>query len=558
MKIERKKGEVFNDAIYLSFRYSPEMVEKVKNFKRYHYHPDTKEWELPAEYETKIREVFEKELSIYDINEPIVLEPVKINQELGVIPDTYKFKVEPFEHQKIAIQYALTHNKFLLGDEMGTGKTKMSIDISSNKNIKHCLIVCGINGIKWNWKNEIEKFSDMKCRFLGQKIGKKTGKISIGTAKDKLKDVLSIPGAEEFYFVTNIETLRDEKISDELAKMCKLGQIGMVIVDEMHKCTNPESKQTQGLLKLNPKYKLAMTGTPLMNNPLDLYTILYWLDVERGNYWQFKSKYCVMEERTTSSGRRYKEIVGYKNLKELQLRLANLMLRRTKEEVLDLPEKIVVDEYVEMEKKQQNLYDDVLTEIVPQIKECKDLNNALKKMMQLRRVTSCPSSIVPDVECAKLDRMEQLVEECVLNKKSVIIFSNWTTVTDEIVRRLKKYRPALVTGKVAETERAEAIERFQKGDTKIIIGTVGAMGTGLNLTKATVEIFVDEPWTEAVKSQCEDRAHRIGQKNNITIYNLITKDTLDEQVHSLLKSKKDLSLALVNNSSIERFVLGQL
>ena len=134
MKIERKKGEVFNDAIYLSFRYSPEMVEKVKNFKRYHYHPDTKEWELPAEYETKIREVFEKELSIYDINEPIVLEPVKINQELGVIPDTYKFKVEPFEHQKIAIQYALTHNKFLLGDEMGTGKTKMSIDISSNKN----------------------------------------------------------------------------------------------------------------------------------------------------------------------------------------------------------------------------------------------------------------------------------------------------------------------------------------------------------------------------------------------------------------------------------------
>lgn len=80
----------------------------------------------------------------------------------------------------------------------------------------------------------------------------------------------------------------------------------------------------------------------------------------------------------------------------------------------------------------------------------------------------------------------------------------------------------------------------------------------LNLTKATVEIFVDEPWTEAVKSQCEDRAHRIGQKNNITIYNLITKDTLDEQVHSLLKSKKDLSLALVDNSSIERFVLGQL
>lgn len=558
MKIERKKGEVFKDAIYLSFRYSPEMVEKVKNFKRYHYHADTKEWELPAEYEMKIREVFEKELSIYDVNEPIVLDPVKVNQELGVIPANYKFKVEPFEHQKIAIQYALTHDKFLLGDEMGTGKTKMSIDISSNKNIKHCLIVCGINGIKWNWKNEIEKFSDKKCRFLGQKVSKKTGKITIGTAKDKLNDVLSIPGAEEFYFITNIESLRDEKISDELAKMCRLNQIGMVIVDEMHKCTNPESKQTQGLMKLNPSYKLAMTGTPLMNNPLDLYTILFWLGVEKGNYWQFKSKYCVMEDRKTSSGHRFKEIVGYKNLKELQIRLANLMLRRTKEEVLDLPEKIIVDEYVEMEKKQQALYDDTLTEIVPQIKECKDLNNALKRMMQLRRVTSCPSSIDPDVECAKLDRMEQLVEECVLNNKSVIIFSNWTTVTDEIVKRLKKYKPSLVTGKVAEADRAEAIERFQKGETKIIIGTMGAMGTGLNLTKASVEIFVDEPWTEAVKSQCEDRAHRIGQKNNITIYNLITKDTLDEQVHSLLKSKKDLSLALVDNSSIERFVLGQL
>lgn len=553
MKIVKKPGINYDNSIFVSFKYDASIVEKIKSISGRRFIPETKEWEFPASKEEEIRKKFEKELSIFDVGEPIDLPPVKVDLRLGEIPKDFFFKCQPYAHQIVAVQYAQTHDKFLLGDEMGTGKTKMSIDISSNKNIEHCLIICGINAVKWNWKNEIEKFSNKTCRFLGQRITK-TGKIKIGKTQDKIDDLQNFDNFEEFYTITNVETLRNKEIAYLLKKLCDSNRIGMIILDEAHRCTNSQCAQTDSLLQLNTKYKMALTGTPLMNNPVDLYAILKWLDVEKGSIWSFKNRYCVFERKKNKQGKTYNDLIGYQNLIELQTKLANVMLRRTKDETLDLPEKVVIDEYVEMDEKQKALYDSYLDEVLPEVQKAKTVDCALTKTLKLRQITSFANYFDPKVECAKLNRLEELVEEAMLNKRAVIVFTFFRHTANEIAKRLQKYNPALVSGDTKEELRNMEIERFQSGKTNIFIGTIATVGTGLNLTRATIEFFVEEPWTNGVKAQCEDRAHRIGQNEKLTIYNLITKDTVDEGVHEIIATKKNLSNALVDNFVVNALI----
>lgn len=553
MKIVKKQGINYENSIFVSFKYDASIVEKIKSISGRRFIPETKEWEFPATKESEIRSKFEKELSIFDVGEPIDLPPVKVDLKLGEIPKNFFFKCQPYAHQIVAVQYAQTHDKFLLGDEMGTGKTKMSIDISSNKNIEHCLIICGINAVKWNWKNEIEKFSNKTCRFLGQRITK-TGKIKIGKTQDKIDDLQNFDNFKEFYTITNVETLRNKEIAYLLKKLCDSNRIGMIILDEAHRCTNSQCAQTDSLLQLNTKYKMALTGTPLMNNPVDLYAILKWLDVEKGSIWSFKNRYCVFERKKNKQGKTYNDLVGYQNLIELQTKLANVMLRRTKDETLDLPEKVVIDEYVEMDEKQKALYDSYLDEVLPEVQKAKTVDCALTKTLKLRQITSFANYFDPKVECAKLNRLEELVEEAMLNKRAVIVFTFFRHTANEIAKRLQKYDPALVSGDTKEELRNIEIERFQSGKTNIFIGTIATVGTGLNLTRATIEFFVEEPWTNGVKAQCEDRAHRIGQNEKLTIYNLITKDTVDEGVHEIIATKKNLSNALVDNFVVNALI----
>lgn len=558
MRIIKKEGRAFPESIFLRFSYDPDIVQKLKKCEKRHFHSDTKEWEFPEWYEPVIRKEFAKELSMTEIGEPIELEPIEVDLNLGKVPENYVLKVPLLEHQMIAIQYAQTHDKFLLGDSMGLGKTGVAITISANKNIKHCLIICGVNSIKWNWKNEIEKFSYKDSRFLGQKVNKK-GQIKIGENKDKIKDLENFDEVKEFYIITNIESLQNEKISNKLIELCQKGEIGMIILDEAHKCCNPEAKRTEALLALNTKYKLAMTGTPLMNNPLDLYTILKWLDVEKRSYWAFRSEYLITknaERIDPKTGRRYpfKKPFAYINLDVLQRKLSTIMLRRLKQDVLNLPEKLFIDEIVEMEKDQNDLYKSILEEVLPELENAKTMQNALTQMLKLRQVTSAANSIVPECSCAKLTRAEELVDEAVANNDSVVIFSNWTTVTNIIYKKLSRYNPALITGKVEINKRNEEEKRFQNGETKVLIGTCGAMGTGLNFTKGSIVIFIDEPWTMATKEQNVDRCHRIGQTKNVTVYTLITKDTVDEKVHQILLTKGDLSKALVDTSCIRQIL----
>lgn len=313
-----------------------------------------------------------------------------------------------------------------------------------------------------------------------------------------------------------------------------------------HNCKNPTSQQGKGVLKLNSEVRIAMTGTPIMNNPLDLFIILKWLGYETHTWYAFRNHYCDF------GGFGGYQILGYKNTAELRNRLTDIMLRRLKKDVLDLPEKLYINEYVDMSAEQAKIYKEVTMEVKDNIDKIKSAPNPLAELIRMRQATGYTGILSSLVQTsAKLDRMEELVEEAVENGKKVVIFSNWTQITDEVVLRLVKYAPAVITGDTSDNMRQIMVNDFQNNENcKVIIGTIGAMGTGLTLTAGTVEIFLDEPWNKALKEQAEDRCHRVGTTENITIYTLMCKGTIDERIHELVEKKGAVASAVVDGKVV--------
>lgn len=529
---------------FVSFNYDSDLVSIVKSLGTRVYLPDSRCWEIP---ESSVPMLLNR-LSSYDVRLTGVMEhdtKKKID-----LPEGFTFKTKPYDHQVEGVMYGLENSSFLLGDDQGLGKSKQIIDIAMcrklKEGMKHCLIICGINGTKYNWAEEVKIHSDEDSWVLGTRFTKrKPIKIIEGGTKEKLEDLENIP--HQFFWITNIETLRGGAykegkgksakyrfpIAEKIQELCDKGIIGMVAFDEAHKAKNPESMQGRALLSIHAPHPIPMSGTFFLNNPLDLYLPLKWAGFEDHSYYAYKQHYCVM------GGFGGKEIVGYKNLDELRTMMSTVMLRRTKGDVLDLPPKVHVNEYVELTPEQKKLYKEVKEQIVDNLDKIKLSPDPLSEMLRLRQVTGYPGLISSSVvTSAKMDRLEEIVEDIVESGEKAIIYSQWSEMTNYIRNRLKRFNPAYITGEVKAEERMAEVNRLQTDpNCKIIIGTIGAMGTGLTLTAAQTVIFMDEPWNRGIKDQAEDRAHRIGTTGTVRIVTLITKDTVDEGVYNLVQKK---------------------
>ena len=546
-------------SIFVSFDFDNTVLQHIRSMPERYWYADEKRWELPL----KSLGALINALPTYQFN--ITGFYVSMQKKKAVIPDGFSFKTSPYDHQVDGFNFGLENDRWLLGDEMGLGKTKQVIDIAVAKKLekgyKHCLIICGVNGLKWNWKNEVATHSNEGAWILGQR--RKGNRLVIGSNADKLADVKALTTGgnitDNYFLITNVETLRNEDIIAALVPLLKSKTIGMIAFDECHKAKNPTSQQGKGILKLQAETMIAMTGTPLMNNPFDLYIILKWLGYERHTFYSFKNHYADF------GGFGGYQIIGYRNLDELQNRLDEIMLRRKKEEVLDLPEKTYIEEYVDMSPKQKQVYNEITADIKMHIDEIKMASNPLAELIRMRQATGYTGILSSTVqESAKLDRMEELVEEAVENGKKVVVFSNWTQMTDEIYKRLHpKYHPAIITGQTDDASRQDEVNHFQHDENcKVLIGTTGAAGTGITLTAGTVESFVDEPWNMALKEQAVDRCHRIGQQDNLTVYTLMCKDTIDERIHDIVERKGAMADAIVdgqdrfNKAELLEFLLG--
>ena len=528
--------------IFVSFPYKASIVQVLRGFYSRRWHQDKKCWELPYDCMSELKYLLPNE-KFNIIGEPCDTKKYR-EKELDLNIPLPECKTTPFNYQKDVYAEAMNFNKYILNLEMGTGKSMISLLAMKKRmelgQIKRCLIVPCVASLKYNWQEEIRKHLGEESLVLGNRRNRK-GRWSVKSNAEKLADLENLPQGSK-WLITNVESFRDKNIKEAVKKLIKKGEIDALIIDEVHKLVSPRAQQTKAILSLAPliPYTLLLTGTILLNRPTDLFVPLKLIDAETKSFTVFKNFYCIM------GGYGGYQIVGYKHLDELQHRLSEVSVRVRKEDVLDLPDKLFVEEYLEMENKQTKIYQQVLESIVADIDKVVLNPNPLAQMIRLRQATADTSILSDSVaESVKFDRAESLIEDIVANGDSVLVFSNWSEVIDNFEARLTdKFLVAKITGKVTDVEAQK--EKFNKDDCHILLMTTKAGGTGHTFNKATYIIFLDEPWTSADLQQAVARCHRIGQTKPVTIYTLMCKDTIDEYIHRIVKRKGALGDSIVD------------
>lgn len=464
--------------------------------------------------------------------------------------DGIKYKFKPYSYQIDGINYGLNHNGWLLLDEPGLGKTMQSLYLAEalkeKEGIEHCLIICGVNNLKFNWASEIDKVSNLTWKMLGLRK-RKNGNIYIGSVEDRCNDLKE--KIDEFFVITNIETLQNKKFVESFRK--SKNKFGMIILDEAHKVKNPSTLATKNLLKLRAPHVVALTGTLIMNSPENAYVALKWT----GNLNCTHSAFCTMYN--VYGGFNDVQVIAHKNLDLLQEHIDSCSLRRRKDDELDLPDITYQIEYVEMTPKQKALYDEVAKGIAEEL----DLLSKRKKLtimdelvlhMRLRQITAYPGILSTTcTESAKLDRLNDYVEEIVAQGDKVLIFCTFKSTVPEIERRLARYNPLVCTGDTSDIEINESKKKFENSGYNVMVCTWQKMGTGHTLTAANYVIFIDTPWTDADFKQAAERAYRIGQKKHTHIITFICNGTYDERVQEIIERKEILSGYLVDKEICE-------
>ena len=528
-------------SLYVKFKYNPDIINILKTLPTYSYDKKNYTWEIPI---SSLSELIVK-LSPYD---DIELKTFEYKPKTITKYELSEYKLKPFPYQEEGIQYGLNNNKWLLLDKPGLGKTPQIIHVAEELKkagkIEHCLIICGINTLKFNWEKEIAKHSDLTSMILGKRINRNGNTVfeSIPYRVDQLKNKI-----DEFFIITNVETLRDERIVKALLNGGN--NIDMMVVDEAHVLKSPTSQQSKNLLKLkSPKYKIAATGTLIPNNPLDAYVPLKWIGAESASYTNFRYYYCKY------GGQFGNEFIGFRNLDTLKYMLSHYSLRRDKS-LLNLPPKTIINEYIEMDPKQEHFYTNITKGIKDEVDKVELNNKTLLGMVtRLRQATACPSILTTEnIPSSKMERCIDLVEQILSEDDKVVIFSTFKETVYELQNALSKYNPLIGTGDIDDDKISQNVDKFQTDpNNKVFIGTWQKCGTGLTLTAANYMIFIDTPWTDASFEQACDRIHRISTSKPVTIYTLITSGTIDERVLEIVEDKEALSSYIIDDEITEK------
>lgn len=579
-----------NDVYEIRFRYDPTLVDMVKQVPGRLWHNESKMWTIPKnnlgfflnQIKGTVYENICKIDSMEHINENADIETTtKIpNIDISRIPYYVKEGAKPYKHQLDFMKYAIDKQQrgymsgFLIADDMGLGKTSESINLAIyNKKqykFKHCLIICNINTSKYNWKNEVESATKGKMTgyILGARI-KKDGTISYdGGSKPKIEDLRtehmygdkSCPKLP-YFLICNVESLRAKEgrkypFTDLLIDYINSRKINMVIIDEIHKNMSPTSTQGKQILRIKKATGhncewIPMTGTPIVRKPTDVFLPMKLIDAHNfSSYYTWNKEFCIY------GGFGGHEIIGYKNIPRVKTMLQNNMIRRLKDQVLDLPPKIYFTEYVDNTIYQAKLYESVRQATLAEAGQILKLANPMVKLLKLRQVNGSPELVDPTLKVdknylkhnAKMQRMLQILEDIHEAGEKVIIFSNWVEPLRMVYKILiQKYKVCCFTGTMSDEAREKNKQVFQNNpEYTILVGTIGAAGTTHTFTAASNIIFLDEPFNATDKSQAEDRAYRIGTKQSLKIYTLLSRNTVDDRVHEIVYEKAATSKYIVD------------
>lgn len=540
-----------------------EIEQFIKSLGTYQHNEKTKEIEVPTNQLAKLLDF----LVYFD---DVVFDALDYEQPSNTRKMTIDHKTSPLEHQIEGIEYGLNHPNFLLLDAPGLGKTMQATylaeELKVQEGIEHCLVICCVASLRTNWSREIGKHSLEDCLLLGARFTR-TGNLVWDGIPKRVEQLLQ--PIKEFFIVTNIESLRNAKIIEAIKK--GPNKIGMIVVDEIHKSSGYNSQQGMNLLELDAPHKVAMTGTLITKNPISAYLPLVFIGKERKrSVTKFKNTYCELDPNTLG------RILSFKNLDILKNELSTCSLRRTidvlnQDEDKKLPPIKFIDEYLDMETKQKDFYDEFerIANGEEEGKAKSDLKKNLKKecdlvklhmgdqralMIRLIQASTCPSMLTTlDIPSCKIDRAIDLIEEIVDNENKVVVFSSFKNPLYTLEKRLKKEKGLeciVATGDQSDQEINNYINDFQSATSKckIFLATTQKMGTGFTLTEASYVIFLDLPWNEVDYSQAWGRVHRIGCKHPVFVYNLICEDTIDMAISRVVYRKGALSKYIVDDA----------
>ena len=538
-KAERLKLDA--NSIFINFKYDRYFQDNLAKIKGYwnrvcHGKP-TWTWEVPYSCFNDIKEMFADQEIIY-LNDP---PKAKFNTSDDVLKDLDLNGYKLFDYQVEGIKYGLTHQNWLLLDEQGLGKSLQAIKLAEYKkhhmDLKHCLIVCGVNSLKWNWQREIEKF----CRYekgivLGTKVNSK-GRIVTTTIEETKQQIINCP--EEFFWIINIERMRVTKqglkekstIVDCLNYQAEQGNLGMLVVDEVHKIKDISSQQTVGIMSLDKRIsKLLMTGTLLVNNPHDLFCPMSICGLISYNKYVFDSKFIVKDA--------YGNEIGYQNMDELHNILYKSSLRRTKE-LLDLPPKIYKQEWLELNKDEQNVFDQIIGKAAFKLDKIEEPNEMVAIITRMRQATVASELLTSKkITSTKFERLNDILEEAQLNNQKVLVFCPFTKALELGLEYCKKYHPKIVKGGMGAGIQKVVDEHENTEGFSILFAQEATLGVGYTLKNTSIVIFLSPPWSRATYDQCVDRTHRYGQKNTVQVIDLLAKDTYDELIYKKLHRKR--------------------
>ncbi len=446
-------------------------------------------------------------------------------------------KEELLPYQLDGIAFAVGSGRAVLADDMGLGKTIQGIGIaellSSLSAIKKVLIICPTS-LKSQWRSEIHRFSKKDCSLI------------LGTAAERASQYNN----SCFFTICNYEqVLRDLRWIEEVSW-------DLIMVDEGQRIKNWETKTSQVIKSLKSTFALVLSGTPLENRLDDLFSVVEFIDDRRlGPSFRFFNTHRVVDEKG--------KLLGYKNLDRLREKLRPVLLRRTRSEVAkELPERTdriirisPSGEQFDINQTQKRVIQSIISK--PYISEMDLLR--LQKSLLICRMAADSTFLVdkrPPGKSTKLKRLKELLEDLNMQKdRKILLFTEWTTMLDLIEPMLKKLNMSYVRldGSVPQIKRSMLVNEFQKNPDCRLFITTNAGSTGLNLHSANTVINVDLPWNPAVLEQRIARAHRMGQKNPIHVYILVSENTIEEGMLYTLAAKKEVALASLDiNSDIDK------
>ena len=434
----------------------------------------------------------------------------------------------------------------------GLGKTLQLITLAryrkEHQGLKHCLIICGINSLKWNWQREVSKFcKNEKAIVLGTRKNTK-GKIVPITIEETKTQIDNCP--EEFFWIINIERIRltDKKskdnIIDHINTQIEKGNLGMVAIDEIHKSKSISSSQSEAILRLNPDAcKVGMTGTLLVNNPYDLFCPMSFIGLINYNKWLFERKFIIKDD--------WGQIQGYQNMDELHEILYKSSIRRTKD-LLDLPEKMYKQEWIEFSKEEQDVFAQVIGTKPFNLEKIDEPLETVAIITRMRQATVAGNLLTDKCKVSsKFDRLNDILEEAKINNQKVLVFCPFTQALELGLEYCKEYKPKLIKGGMGTKVQEVVDEHEQSEGFSVIFAQEATLGVGFTLTNTSIVVFLSPPWNRATYDQCVDRTHRIGQKRTVQIIDLLIKDTYDELIYKKLHGKGALSDRLIDGKEDE-------